>query len=117
MVSTRCRHKTSLNRQCCWNRIEDGDITLELRPRLEEGRAHGPCVDVGDTLCKGMGERILIRFGIVRVAVAELEGPQYAEAEVKELPETIRAVAVLVEDETFANARPRYDQYLHLLTL
>lgn len=44
--------------------------------------------------------------GVTEVAVAKLVRPQDVQARVEEVPEGVAAVAVLVEDEAFADAGP-----------
>jgi hypothetical protein len=82
------------------------EITVEFWPLPEQAIAHGPCIDVIESLLEGWGNAVLSCCCVAGVAIAEFERPEYVQATVEEGPEGVGTVAVLGKHEALSNARP-----------
>lgn len=83
------------------------NIFIEFRKLAEEICPHRPRIDIPNPCLKHWRKLIFARFAVPEVCVPEVVRPEDFEVVLEEVPEKVCAVAMLGEDEAFADGGPK----------
>jgi hypothetical protein len=86
--------------------VDGCTITIKLGVYLEDFGRHSPASYVVKSFAERWGNFKPLGFGVAREAISELIGPHHLEARAKGVPEDIRTVFVLVQNQSLSHTRP-----------